>query len=84
MEKKMTQVDRITYSESVKINIADYESRDVFLSYSTDVQPKETVEEAVVRAKKIVVEQMGKVEKVIRKKSRTMVEFDTMAKLNTR
>lgn len=84
MEKKSGQLDRITYSEQVKVNIGDYESRDVFVSYSTDVQGSETPDQTVARAKRIVVEQVRKVEKVIRKKSATFVEFDTKAKLETR
>jgi len=40
MTEKTT--DRISYSEGVKINIGDYESRDVHISYSTDVKKRKT------------------------------------------
>ena len=82
--KKLTQPDRVTYSESVKINIGDYESRDVFLSYATDVAEGETVQDAVVRSKNIVIASIKKTESIIRKKSAKFVDFQTKKKLETR
>ncbi len=82
--EKITQQDRITYSESVRVNIGDYEHRDVFISLSTDVQKNESVDDAVVRAKRIVLEQLRKVETTVRKKSAKFVDFNTKSKLSTR
>lgn len=76
-------LDRITYSESIKVNIGDYESRDFFVSLSTDVQKGETVEDAILRAKKIVQPQVTRVEKKTRLQSKGNVDFDTMAKLRS-
>lgn len=76
-------VDRVTYSESVKVNIGDYESRDIFISVSTDVQKKETVDDAILRAKKIVQPQITRVEKRTRIQSKGNVDFDTMSKLRS-
>ena len=38
MENQELNQDRVTYSESRTINIGDYESVQMFLSFSTDVK----------------------------------------------
>ena len=38
-ENENTQPDRITYSESRSINIGNYESHQVFLSYGFNIKP---------------------------------------------
>lgn len=54
MDNELTQCDRVSYSESCKINTGNYESRDVYVSYSTDVRREETVEQALKRASEFV------------------------------
>ena len=73
--------DRVTYSESIKVNIGDYESRDFFVSVSSDVQEGETVKDAIIRVKKQVQPQVNLIEKKTRLQSKGNVDFDTMAKL---
>jgi len=80
MTEKTT--DRISYSEGVKINIGDYESRDVHISYSTDVKRKEKPEDTIKRAKKTVQLSLKKAEKKIRKATEDDVEFETLERLN--
>jgi len=75
-------LDRVVYSESAKINTGDFESRDVFYSYSTDVQPDETVDEAYKRCRSTVRQHLANSEKRIRIKSKKDVDFDTMKKLD--
>lgn len=74
--------DRISYSEGVKINIGDYESRDVHVSYSTSVKEGENTKKAISRARKTVQEKLMKFERQIRKASQDDVDFETMEKLN--
>lgn len=76
------QPDRISYSQTVRVNIGDYEHQDVFISYQTDVREKESPQKAFLRAKKLVKVEMKKVEKTIRKKSEPFVDFDTTTKGN--
>ncbi len=79
MSKEKTP-DRITFSESVKVNIGDYESRDVFMALSTDVADDESVSDAILRAKKAVRAELYKCEKVLRSEVKSLVDFDTTAK----
>jgi len=78
---KKTQ-DRISYSEGVKVNIGDYESRDIYYSYSTDVRKDEKPKDAFVRAKKTVQNRLRVGEKKIRQASEKDVDFETMDRLN--
>jgi hypothetical protein len=77
----VNQVDRITYGETVKVNIGNYESRDIFISLSTDVESSETVDQAIVRARKIIKPHVVEQERRIRKRMRKFVDFDTMSKV---
>lgn len=72
--------DRIAYSEQVKINIGDYESREVFFSYSSNLQEGEDFETAAVRVKTAVRQQLHKYERKIRALTREFVDFDTKGK----
>lgn len=74
--------DRISYSESVKVNIGDYESRDVHISYSTSVRAGEQIEDAFNRASKVVRKRLKVKEKRIRQASEEDVDFETMARLD--
>jgi len=73
--------DRITYSESVKINIGDYESREVQLFYGTDFEEGEEFTDAVDRARTRVRKAITTFEKRIRISSQGNVDFDTKSKL---
>jgi len=74
--------DRISYSEGVKINIGDYESRDVHVSFSTSVKENENPKKAVSRARKVVQEKLMKFERQRRKAHEDAVDFETMKKLD--
>ena len=78
---KLRQVDRVTYSESIKVNIGNYESKDVFVSLSTDVESTESVSDALLRAKQFVRPELRVIEKKIRIRSKRFVDFDTVSKL---
>ena len=71
----------VTFSESEKVAIGDYESQDVFVSLTDAVQDDETIEEAYKRVKKIVKKQVNKEAKKIRLWSKGWVDFDTKAKI---
>lgn len=73
--------DRITYSESVKVNIGDYESREVQLFYGTDFEEGEGFDEALQRARSRVRKTLTTCEKRIRVASQGNVDFDTKSKL---
>jgi len=77
-------VDRITYSQSIRINIGDYESNDIFVSMSTDIQKGETPDIAYKRIKKFVDKKIIIEDKKIRTSSKTFVDFKTMKKLKKR
>lgn len=81
MANKLKQVDRLSYSEGVKINIGDYESRDVHISYSSDVTDGEKVVDAFKRVKKVVRNRLHKEEKQMRLDAEGAVDFNTMGKL---
>lgn len=78
----MDETDRINYSEGVKVAIGDYESRDVHISYSTNVKKKEKVSDAVKRAKKTVQSQLRVAEKKIREMAEDEVDFESLERLN--
>ena len=73
--------DRITYSETVRVNIGDYEHRDIFMSYATNRGPKEDRDETFKRAQLFVRKKLFGREKKIRLQSQEFVDFDTKAKL---
>jgi len=75
-------LDRINYSEGVKVSIGDYESRDIHIAYSTDVKKKEQPADAIKRAKKTVQIALCKAERKIRKNAEEDVDFETLDKLN--
>lgn len=72
---------RIVYSESVRVNIGDYEGRDLFLSYQDTTQEGETPDQAFTRIKNFVRKKLYAAEKRHRLSSREFVDFDTKAKL---
>ena len=81
---KSEQPETLTYSESVKVNIGDYESRDFFLCYGhirVNIEDGETFDEAYKRARNKVRGKISKEEKKCRMQSREFVDFDTKAKL---
>lgn len=80
--KELRQGNRISYGETVKVNIGDYESRDVHISFSTDVEEDETVDQALVRARSTVRTHVTKYEKRIRLQTEEFVDFNTMAKIH--
>lgn len=79
--EKISQFDRVTWSESVRVNIADYEHKDFHMSYSTEIKDNEKRKDALLRAKKFVQLSLRESEKKLRKQVREFVDFDTMAKL---
>ena len=74
--------DRISYSEGVKVNIGDYESRDVHISYSTNVRDKEKPTDTFKRAKKVVRQELKITERRIRKKSEDDVDHESSDRLD--
>jgi hypothetical protein len=56
----MKEVDRLSYSFGMKINLGNYESADFHISYSTDVREGEGQHEALARAIKFVEEEADK------------------------
>jgi len=76
------ETDRISYSEGVKINIGEYESRDVHISYSTNVSNREKPNDALKRARKTVQTSLMKAERKIRKASEEEVDFESLERLN--
>lgn len=79
--KTVHTADRVTYSESVKVNIGNYESREVTLFYSTDFEEGEEFEDAIQRARSKVRRTLTTCEKRIRVASQRDVDFDTKSKL---
>lgn len=73
--------DRITYSETVRCNIGDYEHRDIFMSYGTNKESKEHIDDTFKRAQLFVRKKLFGREKKIRMQSQEFVDFDTKAKL---
>lgn len=74
--------DKISYSEGVKVNIGDYESRDVHVSYSTFVKDKEKPKDTIARARKVVRQELKKYERRIRKSSEEDVDHESMDRLD--
>ncbi|MCH7561976.1 MAG: hypothetical protein IIC67_11560 [Thaumarchaeota archaeon] len=74
-------IEKVVYSETVRINIGDYEHRDSFLSYATTQKDGESLDCALKRAKIFVKKSLYAVEKKIRIQSKEFVDFDTMSKL---
>ena len=68
--------DRISYSEGVKINIGDYESRDIHISYSSDIQKDETFNKAFLRVSKKVKKCLEACEIKVRKSVNDNVDYD--------
>ena len=79
--KELSENARLTYSESVKINIADYESRDIFLSVSDDPIEGETSSECLTKLRRFVQSKLYEQERQIRRESREFVDFQTISKL---
>lgn len=73
--------NRLTYSETVRVNIGDYEHRDIFVSFGTNVEKGESIDDAYKRARDIVRKKLSAREKKIRTLSQEYVDFDTKAKL---
>lgn len=51
-------LDRISYSFGCKINMGNYETVDIHMSYSTDVRGDEAVTDTLKRAQEFVEEQI--------------------------
>jgi len=82
--KEKQQPETLTYSEAVKVNIGDYESRDFFVCYGSvkvDIKDGETFDQAYKRARNKVRKKINSEEKKARIQSRQFVDFDTKAKL---
>lgn len=75
------QPDRIVCSESVRVNIGDYEHKEFFVSLASDFGEGETFDEAYARVATQVSRKVRAREKKCRHKSREFVDFDTKAKL---
>jgi hypothetical protein len=56
----MSELDRISYAMGIKVNLGNYESADVHISFSTDVKSGETKEQALKRAAKFVENEIDK------------------------
>lgn len=82
MKNKVVNPDRITYSESIKINIGDFENRELVIGLTSDVRDDESFSKALDRVKKTVQKQTTKFERRIRNKTADIVDFDTRAKVD--
>lgn len=78
---KITQKNRLTYSETVRVNLGDYEHRDVFISFSTDVEENETNSDAYKRVRNFVQKKSNFEEKKLRNHAHKFADFDTKEKL---
>ena len=78
---KNTTNDRLLYSESVKVNIGDYESRDVHISYSSDINKDESFDDAYKRVSSMVKKKLYVSEKKIRESIRDNVDYDVDYKM---
>ena len=74
---------RMTYSESSRVNVGDYEHRELFMSYQDNVLEGETPDECFARLKSLVRKKLYAAEKRHRMASREFVDFDTKAKIPT-
>lgn len=79
--KELSEKARLTYSESARINIADYEHRDIFLSVSDEPIEGETSSECLTKLRRFVQSKLYEQERQIRRESREFVDFQTVAKL---
>jgi len=68
--------DRVSYSESVKVNIGDYESRDIHISYSSDVGKDEDFNSAFIRVSKKVKKRLEICEYKIRNAVKDNVDYE--------
>jgi len=87
-KEKGTKIDnalppRMTYSESARINVGDYEHRELFLSYQDNVQPGETPDDCFNRLRSFTRKKLYAAEKRHRMATRDFVDFDTKAKIPT-
>lgn len=73
--------DRLSYSEAVKVNIGDYESRSVHISYSSDVNKGESFDDACKRVTSMVKKKLYASEKKIRESIRDNVDYDVDYKM---
>jgi len=65
----------------VRVNIGDYEHRDIFMSYATAKDPNENIDDTFKRVQLFVRKKLLGREKKIRMQSQEFVDFDTKAKL---
>ena len=76
--------ETLSYSETVKVNIGDYESRDFFLCFGNikvNIEDGESFDAAFKRAKKAVRKKILKEEKIARLAASKFVDFNTKAKI---
>ena len=80
-EIKGSQKTRVTFSETVRVNLGEYEHRDSFVACSSDVEEGETEAEALKRVTLIVKKKSNLEEKKLRRHAHKFVDFDTKEKL---
>ncbi len=74
-------LNRVVYSETVRINLADYEHRDFFCSVSLNQEDNETLDDTYKRAKKFVTKRLYQRERKARVSAKDAVDFDTMDRM---
>lgn len=71
-----------TFSESVRVNIGDYESRDAFVSCTVELDKGETTKTVGKKIRKKLRDELKVVEKRIRESSDEDVEHESMDRLS--
>lgn len=81
MSKDKEEIETVSYSESVQVNIGDYEHRNVHISFKTILNDGEEFEQAKARARNAVKKALYSEEKKMRHSSKNDVDFDTISRL---
>ena len=66
MEEIKSGTDRVWFSFAAKINIGNYESKDISLGMASDVLPDETVDDAFGRIQELVVAEIDQLIPILR------------------
>lgn len=72
----------VTFSECVKVNMGDYESRDAFVSCTVELEEGETIVGVGKKVRKMLRKELKVPESKMRRLSEEDVEFETMDRLD--